>query len=131
LIARNLGGQAGTDFIRSAWHDPSKITDATLEGYRAPLRVADWDTALWLLTIAPRPANVPGIVGSISAPTLFVTGDDDRIVPPEDTQRAAALIGASGLVTIRQCGHVPHEEKPADFLNAVAVFLNSAEIGAR
>lgn len=131
LIARNLGGQAGTDFIRTAWHDPSKITEATLEGYRAPLRVANWDTALWLLTIAPRPSDVPDIVGSIKAPTLFITGDDDRIVPPEDTKRAAALVGGSELITIAQCGHIPHEEQPADFLDAVAGFLDSVAIEVR
>lgn len=124
LFARSLGGQAGTDFIRSAWHDPSKITEATFAGYRAPLRVKDWDTALWLLTIAPRPDNVPKIVGAINAPALFITGDDDRIVPPEDTQRASALIEGAEFVTIEQCGHLPHEEQPAAFLDAVSAFLD-------
>lgn len=124
LFARNLGGQAGTDFIRSAWHDPSKITDETFAGYRAPLRVKDWDTALWLLTIAPRPDDVPDTTAAIEAPTLFITGDDDRVVPPEDTRRAAALIEGAELVTVEQCGHIPHEEQPAAFLDAVNTFLD-------
>ena len=123
LFARSLGGQAGTDFLRSTWHDPSRITSATFEDYQAPLRVADWDTALWLLTIAPRPADVPGIVRTISTPTLFITGDDDRIVPPADTQRAAALVQGAKLVTIPQSGHISHEEQPAAFLDAVGTFL--------
>lgn len=126
LIARNLGGKAGTDFIRTAWHDPSKITEETLAGYRAPLRVNDWDTALWLLTIAERPADVPDVVSRISAPALFITGDDDRVVSPEDTQRAAAIIDGAELVTVEACGHIPHEEQPADFLKAVNAFLDRA-----
>ena len=130
LFARNLGGKAGTDFLRTAWHDPSKISSATIEGYRAPLRVADWDTALWLLTIAPRPADVPGTVRSIRAPTLFITGDDDRIVPPADTKRAAALVEGAKLVTVERSGHIPHEERPAEFLAAVATFLDGA-LGSR
>jgi pimeloyl-ACP methyl ester carboxylesterase len=130
LFARSLGGSAGTGFIRTAWHDPSKITTETLEGYRAPLRVKDWDTAVWLLTIAPRPADVPGITRRIEAPTLFITGDDDRVVPPADTRRAAALVKGAELVTIGQSGHIPHEEQPAAFLDAVSAFLDDV-LGAR
>jgi len=126
LLARNLGGQAGTDFIRTAWSDPSKITSATLEGYRTPLRVKDWDKALWLLTIAPRPKDVPGVVSTIAAPTLFMTGDDDRVVPPEDTARAAELLKEAKLVTIENSGHIPHEEQPAAFVGAVNAFLDEA-----
>ncbi|MDO8964566.1 MAG: alpha/beta hydrolase, partial [Coriobacteriia bacterium] len=95
LLSRSLAGQAGTDFIKSAWHDPSRITAETYEGYRTPLRTTDWDEALWLLTIAPRPSDVPGVVRTIRAPVLFMTGDDDRIVPPADTRRAADLVEGS------------------------------------
>ena len=130
LIARNLGGKAGTDFLRTAWHDPSKIAEKTLEGYRAPLRIANWDTALWLLTIAPRPADVPGIVRTIRAPTLFLSGDDDRIVPLADTKRAAGLVGGAKFVTIPQSGHISHEERPGAFLAAVNAFLDGA-LGTR
>ncbi|MDO8950939.1 MAG: alpha/beta hydrolase [Actinomycetota bacterium] len=126
LFARSLGGNAGTDLIKTAWHDPSKIYEETFAGYRAPLRVKDWDTALWLLTIAPRPANVPELTSAIKAPALFITGDDDRVVPPEDTRRAAALIKGAEIVTVAQCGHLPHEEQPAAFLDAVNAFLDGA-----
>jgi len=122
LVARNLGGQRGTDFLRSAWHDPTRIPQATYEGYRKPLRVADWDKALWLLTIAPRPSDVPGIVAQIEAPALFLTGDDDRIVPAEDTRRASELLEGAQFLTIEACGHIPHEEQPADFIQAVTGF---------
>ena len=124
LFVRKLGGRAGTDFIRTAWHDPSKITEETLAGYRLPLRAKDWDTALWLLTIAPRPANVPETTRRIKVPALFITGDDDRVVPPEDTRRAAALVEGAKLVTVEQSGHVPHEEQPDAFLDAVGGFLD-------
>lgn len=122
LIARQLGGQAGTDFLQTAWHDPSRIPEATYEGYRKPLQVEDWDKALWLLTIAPRPSDVPGIISAIEVPALFMTGDDDRIVPSEDTRRAAGLVESARFVTIEACGHIPHEEQPADFIETVVEF---------
>jgi len=126
LIARNLGGKAGTDFIRSAWHDPSRITEETYQGYRTPLRVHDWDRALWQVTLAPRPSDVPGVMAGVAVPALFITGDDDRIVPPADTGRAAELVEGARLVTIAQCGHIAHEERPTAFIEAVDAFVDEA-----
>lgn len=123
LLARRLAGRTGTEFLQSAWHDPSQIPDDTYEGYREPLQAEDWDKALWLLTIAPRPDDVPAIVETISVPTLFLTGDDDRIVPAEDTLRAATLVDGAEVVTIERCGHIPHEERPEEFVGAVEEFL--------
>ena len=128
LLVRRLAGPAGDEFIRTAWHDPASIPAETFAGYRTPLQAEDWDTALWLLTVAPRPDDVPGTVGTIGVPALFMTGDDDRIVPPEDTERAAALVSGAELVTIRQCGHIPHEEQPEDFIDAVGEFLDREAI---
>ena len=128
LLVRRLAGPAGDEFIRTAWHDPASIPAETFAGYRTPLQAEDWDTALWLLTVAPRPDDVPGTVGTIGVPALFMTGDDDRIVPPEDTERAAALVAEAKLVTIRQCGHIPHEEQPEDFIDAVGEFLDREAI---
>lgn len=124
LLARNLGGAAGDKFLRSAWYDPSAIPEATLNGYRIPLQTQDWDKALWLLTVAPRPKDVPGIVATIKAPALFITGSADAIVPPEDTKRAAAVVEGSRLITIERAGHIPHEERPDAFVEAVVGFLD-------
>ncbi len=125
LIVRRLGSQAGTDFIQTAWHDPSRIPPSTYEGYRKPLRVNDWDKALWQLTIASRPTDIPDIVSTIRVPALFMTGDDDRVVPAEATRRAAKLVDGARLVTISACGHVPHEEQPEAFIEAVVNFAET------
>jgi pimeloyl-ACP methyl ester carboxylesterase len=129
LISRQLGGQAGVDFIRSAWHDPSRIAPATFDGYTKPLKSKDWDAALWLVTVAPRPSDVPGIVSTVRTPTLVLTGDDDRIVPAADSAKTAALIPGARLETIRDCGHLPHEEQPDAFLEAVGAFLDGLPPG--
>ena len=60
-------------------------------------------------------------------PTLFVTGDDDRIVPPEDTLQAAILVDDAEVVTIERSGHIPHEERPEEFVGAVEEFLAPAD----
>lgn len=122
LLARQIQLR-GEDFLRSAWHDPQKISPEVLENYRIPLQVKHWDEALWELTRASNPQNYEALLYSISVPVLVVTGDDDQIVPTEESIRLAREIPGSELVIFDRCGHVPQEECPADFLAAVEPFL--------
>ncbi|MFN2165860.1 MAG: alpha/beta fold hydrolase, partial [Anaerolineae bacterium] len=57
LFARAIR-EWGLDFGRSAWHDPSKLTDEIWEGYTKPLQADNWDRALWELTVASRSLNL-------------------------------------------------------------------------
>jgi pimeloyl-ACP methyl ester carboxylesterase len=118
LLARRIatGGEA---LIRQAWHDPSRIDAATWEGYRKPLRAENWDRALWELTAASRAGDLPQRLGEISQPVLVVTGDDDRIVPTEQSLRLAEELPNSRLAVLKACGHLPQEECPDDFMQAV------------
>lgn len=122
LFARQLQEQ-GTEFIKTAWHDPSKITPEIFEGYQKPLQVENWDKALWYLTLSSRESGLAERVGEFKLPVLVITGDDDRIVPTEQSVRLAGEIQNAELVVISQCGHLPHEECPAEFMQAVADFL--------
>lgn len=131
LLSRRLAGRAGEEFLRRAWHDPARITTETVRGYRRPLRAKDWDRALWLLTVAERPRDIPARLARLSCPMLFITGDDDRIVPPADTERAAALAQNARVVTIPASGHIPHEERPDVFVRSVLPFIEAiAEHGS-
>jgi pimeloyl-ACP methyl ester carboxylesterase len=122
LLARQLQAR-GDDFIRTAWHDPSRVSAEILEGYRKPLRVNHWDSALWELTKASHPLGLPARLGELKKPTLVLTGDDDRIVPTGQSLRLAGEIPAAMLVVIKDSGHVSQEEKPAEFMQAVQGFI--------
>jgi len=122
LIARQIQTR-GPELIELAWHDPSKITPEILEGYQKPLRLADWDKALWELTLASRESGLAERLSELTLPTLVITGDDDRIVPTEQSVRLAEELPNAQLVVIPQCGHLPHEEHPAAFMQAVTEFL--------
>ncbi|MBL8062632.1 MAG: alpha/beta hydrolase [Anaerolineales bacterium] len=124
LFARQLQAQ-GVEFIKTAWHDPGKITPEIFEGYQKPLQVNDWDKALWELTLASRESNLAERVTEFSMPVLVITGDDDRIVPTEQSLRLAEEIPNATLAVIAQCGHLPHEECPGDFMQAVTEFLKT------
>lgn len=113
----------GYQFGQAAWHDPAKFTDEVWAGFTKPLQAENWDRALWELTQASRPLGLPERLDELSVPVLVITGDDDRIVPTDQSVRLASEIPGAELVVIPNCGHVPHEECPEEFLAAVDDFL--------
>ncbi len=125
LITRRIQSW-GEDFARSAWHDPSRLTPEIWAGYKKPLHAENWDRALWELTRASRQrSDLAERLADVTLPTLVITGDDDRIVPTEQSIRLAEELPNATLVVIPNCGHIPHEECPKAFLKAVQDFLEN------
>ena len=125
LLARQIAVR-GDQFLERAWHDPSKLTVDIVAGYREPLRVNDWDLALWELTKASRASDLAGSLEEPKIPALVISGDDDRIVPPESSVRLARELPDAELVIIPNCGHLPQEECPSEFLEAMEGYLPRA-----
>ncbi|MDP2990137.1 MAG: alpha/beta hydrolase [Kiritimatiellota bacterium] len=126
LVSRQLQAR-GTDFIRTAWHDPSRITPDVFEGYQKPLQAENWDRALWELTLASQESGLADRLNEITLPVLVITGDDDRIVPTEQSLRLAGELPNATLGVIPQSGHLPHEENPLEFMRTVARFLSTLQ----
>lgn len=124
LLARQIS-RRGDAFLESAWHDPGKITPQIRAGYREPLRAENWDRALWELTKASQRRDLEDQIVDLEIPALVVSGDDDRIVPVESSIRLAEQLPNAELVVIPDCGHLPQEECPQPFLEAVASFLDT------
>lgn len=126
ILVRSIS-KTGMDILIQAWHDPNKITPEINAGYRKPLQAANWDIGLWELTRASSSVVEPVQLGDIKLPVLVVTGDDDRIVPTQSTIRLAGELPNARLVVIPNCGHVPHEECPQPFLDAVVPYINQVK----
>lgn len=122
-FVRSLAGEQGTAFLQTAWHDPAKITPAVMAGYRKPLRMENWDAALWEFTKASRRVDLSDDLASLQLPVLVITGDDDRIVPTAESTRLAGELPNAALVVIPASGHLPQEEMPREFIAAVTDFL--------
>jgi pimeloyl-ACP methyl ester carboxylesterase len=60
----------------------------------------------------------------ISAPTLILWGDDDRIIPSAYGPAFAEHIPGAQLVMIEACGHLPQIEKPDVFTSRIVAFVN-------
>lgn len=117
----------GDSLESQAYHDPGRITDEQRAKARLGLQVANWDEALWAFTTASQASDLAERLNEITVPVLVVTGDDDRIVPTEQSIRLAGELPNAELVVIPACGHVAQEECEAEFMAAVAEWLNKVE----
>ncbi len=122
LVARTFA--SNDSLLELAYHDPAKATSDSLEKAAVTTRVENWDKAFWEFTAAATSAQ--GVIDRIPVteiPTLVITGDDDRVVPPEESRRLADELPQSELAVLPDCGHVPHDECPDTFITAVSQWL--------
>jgi len=130
VVARNLLSQ-NKDLLNQTWHDPSKVTPDILEGYSKPTKVENWDKAFWEFTLASRDLKLSERLAELRLPVLVITGDDDRIVPTEESIRLSEELPSASLVVIPDCGHVPQEECPGPFMKALVAFIQKMPIQLR
>ena len=124
LFVRQIESR-GEHLLSTAWHNPNNLTQEQITLYKKPLLVENWDKALWEFTLASRASNLAGRLQDLTLPVLVITGDDDRIVPTADSIRLAGELPNARLVVIENAGHVPHEERPDVFMEAVQEYLNT------
>lgn len=111
---------SGDKLIYQSFFDQSKVTASVLEGYHRPLKIAGWERAFWNFATASKANELKENLGSIRQPTILITGSDDTVVPTADTVKLKTMIAGSALEVIAKAGHLPHEERPAEFMAAVA-----------
>jgi pimeloyl-ACP methyl ester carboxylesterase len=63
------------------------------------------------------------LLGSIEAPTLVVTSDNDHLIPKELSELIAARIPGAKLVVMPGAGHIPFMEQPAQVVRIVLDFI--------
>jgi 3-oxoadipate enol-lactonase len=63
------------------------------------------------------------VASSVTVPTLVLVGEHDSVAPPNLSRELAELIPGARLVVIPDAGHLPNEENPAAFNQAVRTFL--------
>jgi pimeloyl-ACP methyl ester carboxylesterase len=74
-------------------------------------------------TILPDPRP---LLASITAPTLLLWGDKDAFIPITNAQDYLAALPNARLVTLRNIGHLPQEEAPAESLTPLRAFLDGS-----
>lgn len=63
----------------------------------------------------------------VTMPTHIIWGKEDKIFPVQYGEKYNELIPQSTIEIIEEAGHLPHKEKPEQFLNTVKSFLEQEE----
>ncbi len=131
LFVRNIRDW-GVEFGRSAWHNPDLITEEWWETNLLPLQADNWDVGLWeaVKQFGAGGADAADRLDELTLPVLVLTGDDDRIIPAENSIRLAGALPDADLVVFEACGHIPQEECPDQFLAALTPWLDRLTAGA-
>ena len=100
------------------------ITDERVEGILRPLTAADAHHALLTTSRNWHADRIEQDAYLINQPTLIIWGEDDKVIPVDDGYKLHESILNSRLVILRNCGHVPQEEKSDVFTELVAEFCH-------
>lgn len=76
--------------------------------------MANWD-------LQPLQRELPALKTSLT----LVVGQNDRTVPPSESQRVCTLLPSAKLVSLPGLGHLAHEERPKE----IATLIRSLVIG--
>ncbi|SEL03237.1 alpha/beta fold hydrolase [Ectothiorhodospira marina] len=123
LLARQMGARGA--LLDLSYHDPERISDERRALTTIHTRVENWDLAwgeLFVRAMAS-PVDVSTHLGDLTQRSLVIISEEDRVVSPADSRRAAAGLPNATVATIPECGHVPQEECPDAVLDALLEWL--------
>jgi pimeloyl-ACP methyl ester carboxylesterase len=117
--------------LRRLYGDARRIRPGTLEGYSAPFRVPgtlEYAIRLvrsWKQDMQELESALPQIR---RVPTLLIWGNQDSAVRPASASRLRQHFADCRLVVFDGVGHLPYEEVPQEFNQAVIEFLSRNRI---
>jgi pimeloyl-ACP methyl ester carboxylesterase len=114
-----------TGGLRSAYLDKTLVTKELVDRY-GELALAPGHRDI-LLTQNSRSETLASAAGftKITTPTLVMSGEQDKLIPVDDSRAIAAAIPGASLVTYPAGGHVPMEQLPDESSRDLLSFLNT------
>lgn len=124
LLAKALG--SGDKFYKSIYYTEEALSDERMNLNKLMTNFEDWDLAYWeyLQAWAVNVSDVSSQLDHIMQRTLVISGDEDRIIPVEQSKKLASELRNSTISIIENCGHMPHEERPAEFIQILDNWLD-------
>jgi len=112
--------------LRIAYYDDSMISFQDVAAYARPLTTPGGKHALIETAKSIDLDDFKAITeryGTIKQPTLIIWCDHDKVVPEPVGRRLHATMPRSTFKQMKDCGHLPHEEKPEETVSAITAFL--------
>ena len=109
--------------LERGWFDQTKLTNEIRERHLQILKIKNWDKAFYELTFAPAYPELRPLLPNLTVPVLVVAGQEDRLIRSWYFEAVATEIPEATLNLIPQCGHMPQEECPTEFMEVVLKYL--------
>lgn len=98
------------------------ITRERIDSIQRPIKAADGHRSVLLTSRNWDASRIEEDAHLIDQPTLIIWGDNDKVIPIRDGEYLYDTILNSRMVVLKDCGHVPQEEKPEIFTQLVTEF---------
>jgi pimeloyl-ACP methyl ester carboxylesterase len=112
--------------VDSVFFDRRKVDPGLVAFYSEQFRNKRWRSGLLRTVRGTMTCSVRERMALVQAPTLFISGREDRIVDSDTARLAAHELPNGQFLMIPRCGHAPHLEKPWTLNRLVVRFLNDA-----
>lgn len=115
------------EYTRAGFHDQAAY-DRNYGADPTTDQLVEWEICREMsFRIAWKPymysQTLPHLLSGVSAPTLVVWGDDDKVVPRSAGDAYASALPNARQKTIAGCGHCVEMEKPDELANLVTDFI--------
>ncbi len=118
--------------LRDSFADPALVTDEMVDRYSALSRAPCHREAMAVLSSGE--GRVPATqerLAAITAPTLVMHGEEDRVIPVAHGVKFSEAIRGADLKIYQGVGHLPQEEIPEVSLNDLRAFITDRVIAER
>jgi pimeloyl-ACP methyl ester carboxylesterase len=125
LIAKMMASSDA--FYSTIYYDEHTLDDTRMSLNKQMTQVNNYNLAYWeyLKAWMISPSDVRNELNQINVDVLVISGEYDNVVPLEDSETIASLLPNATFVMIEDCGHMPHEERPDEFMDVVSVWLDT------
>lgn len=126
MQASNPAQALAEKLLKRAYAPTSTVTPAQIAGYARGISSEDQILAFYKYTKTVANVSFPATALSrINTETLIIWGKQDRVLPyDERADKLKQAIPGATLKPIENCGHIPHEEKPAETNKLITDFLS-------
>lgn len=116
--------------LKAIFADPKNITPDLVDDVFAEIKKAGTGSAFAQfqkheITRTGVRTNYTDRLHEITAPTLFIHGENDSLVPLADAQAAARVVNGAQLQVMQKCGHWPQRERPDEFNRILNAFFEA------
>lgn len=111
IVRRKLKPPGSGRTLRTAFGDPSLVTNDVIEGYAAPRRMKDWELALLGMARDTSRSVLARPLAEIRVPVLIVWGDRDAWVPIARGEPLRKELPQAEWFVLPGAGHLVLEER--------------------